>query len=73
MLKYRKIKNGLLFRRGGGKRRKTEYEWKGQNIEDVKEVKYLEHVVKKNVGQKEQIKKLKKKGNVTFNLHTSAE
>lgn len=38
----------------------------GQNIEEVKEFKYLGYVVKENGGQGGQIKESKKKGNIVL-------
>lgn len=29
------------FRKGGGRRKETEWKWKGKKIEEVKEIKYL--------------------------------
>lgn len=46
----------VCFRSGGGRRRRTEWKWEGQNIEEVKEFKYLGYVVKENGGQEGQIK-----------------
>lgn len=56
----------VCFRKGGGRRRKTDWEWEGQKIEEVKTFKYLGYVVKKNGGQEGQIKELMKKGNVVL-------
>lgn len=56
----------VCFRSGGGRRRRTDWKWEGQIIEEVKEFKYLGYVVKKNGGQEGQIRELKKKGNVVL-------
>jgi len=37
----------LCFRKGGGKRRRTKWRWKGKRIEEVTEFKYLDYVIKK--------------------------
>lgn len=61
MLKYRKVKNGLLQK---WRRQEKEDRVEGQNIEEVKDFKYLGYVVKENGGQEGQIKESKKKGNI---------
>lgn len=38
----------VCFRRGGGRRKKMEWNWDGQKTKEVNEFKYLEYVVKKN-------------------------
>lgn len=55
----------ICFRSEGGRKR-TEWKWEGQNIEEVKEFKYLGYVVKENGGQEGQIKESKKKGNIVL-------
>ena len=42
----------VRFRKGGGREGKVEWKWKGKEIEEVKEFKYLGYVFKKNGGQK---------------------
>lgn len=59
-------KSKMVFRSEGGRRRRTDWKWEDQIIEEVKEFKYLGYVVKKNGGQEGQIRKLKKKGNVVL-------
>lgn len=54
----------VCFSKGGGRRRKTEWKWEGQKIEEVKEFKYLGYVVKTNGEQEGQIRELMKKDNV---------
>lgn len=56
----------VCFSKGGGRRSKTEWKWEGQKIEEVKEFKYLEYVVKTNGEQEGQIRELMKKGNVVL-------
>lgn len=46
----------VCFRRGEG-RKKTEWKWKDQKIEEVKEFKYLGFVVKSNKERKVKEKK----------------
>jgi len=54
----------LCFRKGGGRRRRTKWRWKGKRIEEVTEFKYLGYVIKKTGGDDGQIRELKKKGNM---------
>lgn len=56
----------VCFRSEGGRKRRIEWKWEGQNIEEVKEFKYLGYVVKENGGQEGQIKESKKKGNIVL-------
>jgi len=56
----------LCFRKGGGRRRRTKWRWKGKRIEEVIEFKYLGYVIKKNGGDDGQIRELKKKGNIVI-------
>lgn len=56
----------VCFRSGGDRKRRTEWKWEGQNIEEVKEFKYLGYVMKENGGQEGQIKESKKKGNIVL-------
>jgi len=56
-------KSKMCFRKGGGRRRKVKWMWRGKRIEEMSEFKYLCYVLKKNGGDDRQIKELKKKGN----------
>jgi len=51
----------LRFRKGGGRKRKKEWNWKGRKIEEAKEIKYLGYVLQKNGGQEAQVKDRGKK------------
>jgi len=46
----------VRFRRGGGRMKKRVWRWKGEVIEEVKEIKYLGYVFQKNGGQEAHIK-----------------
>ena len=46
----------IRFKRGRGRRRKVDWWWKGEKIEEVKEIKYLGYVFRKNGGQERQIR-----------------
>jgi len=54
----------MCFRKGGGRRRRVKWMWKGKRIEEVTEFKYLGYAIKKTEGDDGQIRKLKKKGNI---------
>ncbi|EZA46405.1 hypothetical protein X777_00193 [Ooceraea biroi] len=51
----------VRFKRGGGRRRIVKWWWKGREIEEVKEVKYLEYKFKRNGGQEAQVEDRVKK------------
>jgi len=52
-------------RKAGEKRRRIKWMWKGKRIEEVTEFKYLGYVIK-NGRDDEQIRELKKKGNIVM-------
>jgi len=56
----------LYSRKGGGRRGRVKWIWKGKRIEEVLEFKYLDYVLKKNGGDDRQIRELKKKGNIVM-------
>jgi len=56
----------VRFRKGGRRKRKKEWRWKGRRIEKVKEIKYLEYVLQKNGGQEAQVKDRRKKAAAIF-------
>ena len=51
----------IRFQKGGKRRKATNWWWKEERIEEVKEVKYLGYVFKRNGGQEGQIKDRVKK------------
>jgi len=51
----------MRCRRGGGRRGKRTWRWKGKIIEEVKEFKYLRYILQKNGGQEVHIKDRVKK------------
>lgn len=55
-------------RKGGGRQKKKTVKWKDQNIEQVKEVKYLGYYFQKNNRDKHIIKRLKKVTNLKQRL-----
>jgi len=46
----------IRFRKGGGRRKRKEWRWKGKVIEEVREFKYLGYVLQTNGGQEAQVK-----------------
>ena len=51
----------IRFQKGGGKRKATNWWWKEERIKEVKKVKYLGYVFKRNRGQEGLIKNRVKK------------
>lgn len=51
----------MKFKRGGGRRDKRVWRWRGKVIEEVKEFKYLRYIMKRNGGQETQVKERTKK------------
>lgn len=56
----------MKFRKGGGKKRKIEWRWKGKKLEEVRKFKYLGYVVQRNGGHGEQIRDRRKKAAVVL-------
>lgn len=56
----------MCFRKGGGRRRKIEWKWRGERIEEISEFKYLGYVFRRNGENEGHIKKLKRKGNIVM-------
>lgn len=54
----------ICFKKERGRRRIINWKWKGEQIEEITEFKYLGYVLKKNEEDEGQIKKLKKKMNM---------
>lgn len=48
------------MKKGGGRKKKVVWKWKGVEIEEVKEFKYLGYILAANGGQKTDKKKGKK-------------
>lgn len=51
----------MRCRKGGGRKKKIEWRWKGKKIEEVKEFKYLGYMMKESGGQETHIKERKRK------------
>lgn len=61
----------MIFRKGGGRRKRVKWMWKGKEIEKVKEIKYLGYIFQSNDRQEGEYKRQSKKGN--GNYGTSVE
>jgi hypothetical protein len=46
----------IRFRKGGGRRKKREWRWKGEGIEEVREFSYLGYTLQRNGGQEGHIR-----------------
>ncbi|XP_071648497.1 uncharacterized protein [Temnothorax longispinosus] len=51
----------MRFRKGGGKKKKYDWRWKGKKLEEVNEFKYLGYTLKKNGGQEAHIRERRRK------------
>jgi len=51
----------MRFRKGGGRKKKVDWRWKGRRIEEVKEFKYLGYTLMQNGGQEAHIRERRKK------------
>ncbi|XP_071577594.1 uncharacterized protein [Temnothorax nylanderi] len=51
----------MRFRKGGGRKKKYDWRWKGKKLEEVKEFKYLGYTLKENGGQEAHIKERRRK------------
>lgn len=56
----------MRFRKGGGRKSKIEWRWKGKKLEDVRKFKYLGYVIQRNGGQGEQIRDRRKKAAIVM-------
>lgn len=54
----------MRFGKGGGRRKKVRWRWKGREIKEVKRYKYLGYVFQRNGKQEEQVKNRIKRGMV---------
>jgi len=52
----------MRFRKGGGRKKKVRWRWKGRAIEEVKEFTYLGYTVQCNGGQEAQVRERLKRG-----------
>lgn len=46
----------MRFRKGGGRERKVVWRWRGKKIEEVREIKYLRFMYRKNGGREAQVR-----------------
>jgi len=51
----------IRFRKGGGRRHKVDWRWKGKKIEEVREFKYLGYTMMQNGGQEAHIRERRRK------------
>ncbi|XP_071650744.1 uncharacterized protein [Temnothorax longispinosus] len=51
----------MRFRKGGGRKKKYDWRWKGKKLEEVKEFKYLGYTMKENGGQEAHIRERRRK------------
>ncbi|XP_071572354.1 uncharacterized protein [Temnothorax nylanderi] len=51
----------MRFRKGGGRKKKCDWRWKGKKLEEVKEFKYLGYTLKENGGQEAHIRERRRK------------
>lgn len=56
----------MRFRKGGGRKRKTDWRWKGKRLEEVKEFKYLGFTIKSNGGQEAHVNERRKKAAIVM-------
>lgn len=56
----------MRFRRGGGRKKKVEWKWKGRRIEEVGEFKYLGIIFKRNGGLEAHVKERAKRAMVVW-------
>lgn len=46
----------MVFRKRRGRRKKISWRWEGKEIEEIREIKYLDYVFQANGGQEEYIR-----------------
>ncbi|XP_077278957.1 uncharacterized protein LOC143906639 [Temnothorax americanus] len=56
----------MAFEKARGKRKKREWKWGGEDIEEVKEIKYLGYILQKNGGAENHIKDRMKKATIAM-------
>jgi len=56
----------IRFRKGGGRRKKMDWRWKGKRIEEVREIKYLGYTFTRNGGQEAHIRERRKKAAIVM-------
>nr|XP_046472570.1 uncharacterized protein LOC124214348 [Neodiprion pinetum] len=56
----------MRFRKGGGRKKKMDWRWRGKRIEEVKEFSYLRYIVKCNGGQEAHLKERVRKAGVVM-------